>query len=818
VKVSLEWVSDYVELPEGVPPAELARNLTLKTVEVEEVIDPGAALEHVVTGVIEAVEPLGHSDRTALTCRISDDRVVTLVSALRGLAPGKRVAVALCGARLQTGRGELEPVSDVTISGRLSEGVICTPAQLGLQRLFGHADPAQAMDLAETHAAPGIPLAEAIGYRDSVLEIDNKSLTNRPDLWGHYGIAREFAAIYDLSLRPLEAAEPAAAAPTSGTAGLVGDLDSAVCQRFSIVEFSTQAGSAPSPLWLRSRLARIDQASIGLSVDLSNYVMFTTGQPTHIYDADKVTYPISARAALEPGTLELLDGTPVDLAAGMPIIVDAAGPIALAGVMGGANSVVDEGTRRYLLEAATFRPRPVRLSSQRVGLRTEASARFEKALDTQRVDVAIGLFWHLLCRSAPDTVASASQDVVTDATQPAEVTVSFRFLARRIGTAIDDKEIGQTLHALGFLLHGEEDALFITAPTWRSTGDISLPEDIVEEVARVHGYDNLTAADLSITLRPSRSLSARPTERVVRETLAARAGMREVITYPWVSDAMLAATGLRKDETVRFDGAPSPDQDSLRPSLMPNLVEAAARNLHNLAQVAIFEVGTVFLAEAWVPYGDGFEPMPPQHRMLAGIRTGNEGAVLFRQTKGILEQLSLDGQLTAIEFLEVSPGTDVSLAPWADASARVAITAYGVVIGTLGLLTRRVRRLSGLSAAQAACFELDLGSLKPHLSRQNVFEPLPELPEAEFDLSVVVADATPWTRIAAIAAKADPLVHQVTFGGEFRGSWVPGGHRSLTLHITLRPVGATLTSDTIGASRSRVIAALADQADAHLRA
>ena len=613
MKVSLEWVSDYVDMPDDVPPAELARELTLKTVEVEDVTYPGAALEHVVTSVIESSEPLGHSGRTVLKCRIGDDRVVSVVTSLPGLTPGKRVAVALAGARLQTAPNGCATVSSATISGRLSEGVICTPAQLGLQRLFAKADPSAALDLADADKPAGTPLAEVLGYDDAIFEIDNKSLTNRPDLWGHYGIARELATIYGLPLRPLEAALPSGTAPASGATRLVGDLDPAVCQRFAAIEFTTEAGSGPSPLWLRSRLARVDQASVALCVDISNYVMFTTGQPMHTYDANKVTFPLSARTAPEPTTLELLDGMAAEIASGMPIIVDATGPVALAGVMGAANSAVSADTRRYLLEVATFRPRPVRLSSQQIGLRTEASARYEKALDTQRVDAATGLFWHMLRQAAPDAMTSAMQDVVVDETQPVEVTVKLGFLADRIGTTLDEKEIGQTLGALGFGLNLDGDVLEVSAPTWRSTGDISLPEDIVEEVARIHGYDNLPAAELSITLLPSRALAARPTERVVRETLATRAGLCEVVTYPWVSDAMLTAAGWEKDKTVRFDGAPSPDQDSLRPSLVPNLVEAAARNLHHVGKVAIFEVGTVFRGGHGFPTEMASNPCPPNY-------------------------------------------------------------------------------------------------------------------------------------------------------------------------------------------------------------
>lgn len=818
MKISLEWISDYVDLPAGLAPDEVARELTLKTVEVEDVTYPDAGLANVVIGVIEAVEPFGSQRQAAVICRIGGDAVVPIVTTARGLSPGMSVAVALPGARLATGPDELVEVSARTISGRPSEGVICTPSQLGLQRLLGSADLASVIDLSGLDVSAGLPLAQVLGFNDAILEVDNKSLTNRPDLWGHYGIAREVAAIYNLALRPLPSATLASPASVPQ---LIGEVDGQVCQQFTAIAFETASEATAAPLWLRSRLARVGQASVNLCVDLSNYVMYATGQPTHVYDADRVGLPLSARSATGHARLGLVDGSAVDITTGTPVISDPTGPVAVAGVMGGAASAVRPGSCRYVLESATFRPRVVRVSAQRLGLRTEASVRYEKGIDTQRSEAAVGLFLHLLGQAAPDAKLTAAQSVSMEETERARITVGLDFLASRIGTALDPGEITRTLAALGFEVGSDDGLLRLEAPTWRSTGDVSLPEDIVEEAARIHGYDNLPTAQLVVALRPARALAARQADRTAREVLAFRAQLREVVTHPWVSDSMLAAVGWDKAATVKFDGAPAPDQDSLRPSLVPNLIEAAARNLRYTATgVGIFEIGTVFLAGPLTAWGEGSEPMPAQPLMLAGLLLDSDGEILFRSAKGILELLSRAGQLATLGFApETSADTfGEGCARWGDPSARAAITADGKVIGTLGLLTRRCKRLSGLDAVQAACFELDLRQVAARTSRDNTFEPLPELPEADFDLSVVAADQVSWSHIAAIAMQADPLVHRVDFSGEFRGSWVPEGYRSLTLRVTLRPKGATLNSELIAGSRERVLAALASQADAHPRA
>jgi phenylalanyl-tRNA synthetase beta chain len=493
------------------------------------------------------------------------------------------------------------------------------------------------------------------------------------------------------------------------------------------------------------------------------------------------------------------------------VIVDAAEPVGVAGVMGGASSAIRPDSSTFALEVACFRPQPIRRGSQAMGVRTEASARFEKGLDTQRVDLGLDLFLYLLTETAPDCVVEGVQDVDVDPTQPLEIDVDLDFLANRIGTRLDLGEIHRILRGLGFTTVDKDTTLRVGVPTWRATGDVSLPNDIVEEVARVHGYDDLPVAPLSAELRPVRDLAGRPVERIVREQLALRGGLQEVVTYPWASDAMLAAAGVDKQGLVRFEGAPAPDRDALRPSLIPNLLEAVAANLRWYPSFQLYEVGTVFPPGPSTPYHGRFEPMPPQTTMLAAALVGADGVRLFRQAKGVLELLRRYGHLVD---LQVGAG---ETAPWADASARAAIIADGAVIGTVGLLTGRAKRLAGITADQVACLELDLAGLTARPSRDNLYQALPDLPEAEFDLSVVVADGVPWRTIADIARGSHALVHRVAFVDEFRGGWVPEGHRSLTLRVTLRPTEATLDAESINAARTVVLDTLREGTGAYLR-
>jgi phenylalanyl-tRNA synthetase beta chain len=628
---------------------------------------------------------------------------------------------------------------------------------------------------------------------DVIFEIDNKSLTNRPDLWCHYGIARELATIYGLPLKPL----PTAPRPPTAE-GLIGTVDATLCQRFAAVEFAVDATPA-TPAHIRRRLERIGEASVGLCVDLSNYVMFTVGQPTHVYDADHAKLPLSAETLDVDETLEPLTGQRVPLTGPTGLVHGEGQILAIAGVIGGLSCAVTPTSRRFVLEAATFRPRPIRAASQRLGLRTEASARFEKGLDTQRVDAAIDLFLHLLGQAAPQASVTSMQDVTLEPTVAAPIVVDRDFLDRRIGQRLDDAEIQATLGGLGFATIVDPSTVRTTAPTARSTGDVSLPHDVVEEVARIHGYDRLPIARTSVALVSARSLNRRPLSRVVREQLATRAGLQEVVTYPWTADALLAAVGFSKDDTARFQGAPAPDRDSLRPSLIPNLLEAVAGNLRYSTSFGIFEVGTVFAGGVRVPYNGVHEPMPPMGTRLALALVDADGAEAFRRAKGVLDMLRRHCHLTGLVL-----AGDSDLA-WADRSARLALHAADIQVGTLALLTPKTRRLAGIDTVQVACAELDLAGLSRHPSRENRFEPLPELPEGDFDLSVVVADDTKWSAIEATTRRAHDLVTAVAYIEEYRGTWVPDGYRSLTLRITLRPKDATLTSDVIGTVRGDVL-------------
>ena len=640
--------------------------------------------------------------------------------------------------------------------------------------------------------------ATAVG-EDTVFEIDNKSLTNRPDLWGHYGIARELAAIYKLPLRPPAPQLSSLFSNRPPTEPLVGSTDPE-CRRFTATRFSNVRATA-SPPWLRDRLARVGQNSVNLWVDLTNYVMLDTGQPLHAYDAAKITLPLGTRMARAGEKTALLNGETCELGEGILTIVDARTIVGVAGVMGGLESSITAGTTAIVLECANFEPLTVRRASRRLNLRTDASSRFEKGIDTPRIDVAVRRFIGLVRELQPDAVVEAVADVCSAPTETGRVTTSLDYLQGRLGAALEPDDVVRGLETLGFDVEMRGREIDVTVPTWRATGDVSGPHDLLEEIARLKGYDNFAFVPAEVQL-VRKTLDARAQfERRLRDLLTLSGGMYEVVTYPWAKREFLDAAGVDASRAPKLHAAPAPDQDTVRPSLIPNLLEAVAQNLGFFDTFRIFELGRVF--PGGTTAGDHpDEQLPVQPRHLAGALAGPDAAALFREAQGLLELLP-----------RVTHGAPMTMQAaggpaWADATARIALAGPGGPVGTLAVVTKRARRLAGIKRGELVMFELDLDALAPLPSRTNRFDPIANHPQAEVDISLLFDAAAPWEAIAAGAASAGEEVREVVFVDDYRGKGVPGGRKSITLRLRIGVPGRTLRSEEINAIGDRARAAL----------
>lgn len=795
MRISIDWLRDYVDLPADRDPQALAHDLTMATVEVEQVIDLAAPLAHVIVARVEAVEPHPHADQLRI-CRMHDGR--TVVSGGSNLAPGMKVALALPGAICRGRNGEPFTIGESTIRGVASSGMICSAGELVLGDLFP--TPGKAIiDLSALDARPGAPLAQAIGFDDVVFEIDNKSLTNRPDLWGHYGIAREMAALYGLELRALPAFHP-----PSDDGGLAVHIERPdQCFRYTATRVEG-VRAMPAPLWMQSRLVRVGQRPINLLVDLTNYVMMAVGQPSHAFDARDIAGHIDVRAARAGERIALLDRTELSLDASELLIAEGDRPLALAGVMGGELGVRDDTTELWL-EVATFDPVSVRRTARRHGLRTESSMRFEKGLDADRVVVALGLFQRLFAELLPESRMTAHVDAYPAPARTVAVEVPVSFLHRRLGVELPVDEIRGLLGRLGFRTAGEE-RLTVEVPSWRATGDVSLPEDIVEEVARLYGYERLGFSPPVVELVAPVIQPRRRMERRIKEYLAFRCGLQEVVTYPWVESRLLDAAGIDPAATVGLAHPPAPDM-RLACSLVPQLLGVVAANLRFANTFAIYELNRVFLPVT----GDGPEGLPAQPRRLAAAWVGADAGELFYRAKGALEGLARGVQIEALDFGRQGH------APWADPAASLSITTVGRSVGHLAVLSARAKRKAGIRHAEVVVAELDVDALEPHASRENRFTPLPAYPQVDFDLSLVVPRSVEWALVRDVVQAFDEPVQDVCFVAEYTGAQVPEGCKSLTLRLRLGRDDRTLVRTEIDRTVEAVVEALAKRVGAQLR-
>ncbi|HXT71317.1 MAG TPA: phenylalanine--tRNA ligase subunit beta [Vicinamibacterales bacterium] len=771
MKISLEWIGDYVDLPADRTPAEMAHDLTMTTVEVEGVERLDEELGSLVAGKVT------RRDGLQITLDVGSAGMPVTVSAREPIADGAMVAVSLA-----------------------PEARLVAPADIGLAELLAGQSARAPLSLAGFDCKPGDSVAPLLGWTDVVFEIDNKSVTHRPDLWGHYGLARELGAIYRRPLKPL-GGSPRNIPP--GT--LFGELDPVVCRRFTAAMIG---GITPgeAPLWMRSRLWRVGQRPRNFFADLTNYVMLATGQPCHAYDAAKLSLPLSVRRAASGEKFDSLDGTTSVLTQSDFVVADTQGAVALAGVIGGAGSAISQSTENVLLEMASFDPVIVRKMAASTGLRTETSSRFEKGIATQRIDETRRLLFDIVQQVHPTATFTADDDRHIKDTVPGVIRADADYLCGRIGKDLSVAELSEPLERLGFKVKAHDRTLTVDVPDWRSTGDVSGPHDLVEEIARLHGYENFAFQPPVVRLHRTVRDYAAGTERRIKEFLAFTCGLQEVVNYPWIEDRYVNAGGNPAlGEPLRLSAPPAPDQSTLRTSLIPGLLKAVAINLGWSADVRVFEAGVLYTAAGFAPLDDNRERLPAQRRAVAAALAGSDPTALFREAKGIVEAL---GRRAHVEAVRVEPIGTASgeAAPWADVSATALITSGAASVGSLGLLNGRASREAGVKRGYVALFEIDLDRLKPLASRSNTFKRLPVVPPFDIDVTLVYPDAVTWETIARMVVDVDPLIAEVQFVNEYRGDKIPKGHRSLSLRARLQ-ADRTLTGEEASAVSAAIMAA-----------
>ncbi len=811
MKLSLSWIKDYVSLPDDTDLKKLAYDLTMDTVEVEDVEYIGRRFENMLVGVIKEVNPHPDADKLRVCIvDIGDGEDKTIVCGGSNLAVGMRVAVSVPGAVVRWhGEGEPVVIKKSKLRGVESYGMICASSEIGLGDLFPAAEEAEILDLSAFEVPAGTGIAEALGLDDVLLEIDNKSMTNRPDLWGHYGIAREIAALYKL---PLKKFEPADIDVSSDFTVEIRDTER--CPRYIGVEMDG-VEVKPSPFEMQSRIWRVGMRPINALVDITNYVMLATGNPTHAFDADNIQDHIRVRRAEKAEKLLLLNGKELELSEDDLVIADGEGAVALAGVMGGAKDSILPKTTRVILEVANFESTGIRRTALRYDNRTEASSRYEKAVDPERCDQALALSMKYFKELYPELKVTGYCDKYEKKLERAQIDVNLSWLAKRLGKDLTHDEIREKLEILGFDVAIDGDNMHVIAPTWRSTGDISIKDDVMEEVARMYGYDNFEATSFTTSFEGAINQKDISLVRNIKEYLAIRCGMQEVYTYPWMNDIFVNAVIQDTKGVLKLSTPPAPDLSFLRSTLLPNLCEAVVKNERYFNDFSIFEEAQVFFDEDYTSPYDASELLPKQRRNIAAafassVKSLNE---MFREVKGVLEYMPRYTHMEGFSFRKEEKPV------WADNVVWQNIFVGDVKVGDMGLLDKKVSMECGIKNLSVMLFEIDSTLLRPLISRTNRFTHLAEYPETDYDISMLFDSSDSWDEIRDVIVKKDSgLIKNASFVDEYRGKQIPAGKKSVTIRLTIGSKEKTLTSEEIEKAANSVMKQLEKRLGAELRA
>ena len=811
MKVSLNWIRDYVQLPADADLKRLAYDLTMSTVEVEDAVELAKQFEHMAVGVINAVEQHPNADKLKVCRTDIGGEVKDIVCGGTNLRTGMKVAVALPGAMCRWhGEGEPVEIKQSKLRGVESYGMICGAAEIGLADLFPTKEEAHILDLSDFDAPAGTPLADALDLNDIILEIDNKSMTNRPDLWGHYGIAREIAALYDLPMK----AFPRFDRGVENTAGFrVTVEDTERCPRYLSAQIEGLSVK-PAPYEMQSRIWRVGMRPINALVDITNYVMLATGQPTHAFDSDHIAGHIIVRRAGEGEKLLLLNGKELALTADDLVIADDAGVVGLAGVMGGAKDSILPETDKVILEVANFDAKGIRRTALRYDNRTEASARYEKAIDPERCDQAFDLSMQLLSQLYPEMKVTGLVDEYPTHLKQAEIDVALSWLERRLGKRLPPEEIRHKLELLGYTVSFEGDNMHLVVPTWRSTGDVSIQADIMEEVARMYGYENFEAEPITTTFDGAINQLDKDLERRIKEYLAIRCGMQEIFTYPWMDEQFVNAVLQSTEGILSLSTPPSPAERFVRSSLLPNLCKAVVKNERYFNDFAIFETAQVFRDENYTAPYDAREKLPSQRKNVAGAfaSTDKDITALFRRVKGVVEMMARYVHMETLTFRQEEKPV------WADNVVWLNIYRGEEKVGDLALLAKKVSMACGIKNLNVMLFQLDQDSLVPLKSRTNTFTHIAEYPMTDYDISLLLDGSVQWKDVVqTVSGIKSELLHGVSFVDEYRGKQVPAGKKSLTLRLSIGSKEKTLTSAEIEEVAAGVLRKIAKRFGAELR-
>lgn len=793
--VSLNWLKQYVNT-QNLSNEDLAERITRSGIEVDAIIDRASGIQNVVVGYVESKEKHPEADRlNVCQVNVGEDGIQQIVCGAPNVAAGQKVIVARPGAKLPGGI----KIKKSKLRGQESNGMICSLQELGIEGRVVPKAYAEGIYVLPEDAEVGSDALVYLGLRDTVLEL---GLTpNRSDALSMLGVAYEVAAILSEDVNVPEVSYTPSTEKAADVLKLrVDAIDANPMYAAKVIKNITVK---ESPMWLQERLMAAGVRPHNNVVDITNYVLMEYGQPLHAFDYDKLaTGEIVVRYAQDGETMTTLDDQERTLKANNLVITNGQTAQAIAGVMGGAESEVSETTTTVVLESAYFNPLSVRQTSKEVGLRSDSSARFEKGVDPNRVLAAAERAAQLLAELAGGEVLEGTVLVDELDKAPARVIVSPDFINNRLGMKISLEEMLDILKRLKFDVEAANGVLIIDAPTRRQ--DIKIEEDIVEEIARLYGYDEIPTT-LPASNVPGRLSSYQAARRTVRNHLEG-IGLYQAVTYSLTSAALSQKFALQAEDTTRLLMPMSEERSTLRQSLIPHLLEAAAYNVaRSQDDVALYEIGSVFL-------GQTAEELPREVEHVAAVVTGKwvdhawqgeKKAVDFFVLKGIIE--SLFEKLGLTERVTYVAAQMDGLHPGRTA----AVMLDGEQVGIIGGLHPQEQK--ALDLKDTYIVEMNLAAILAAQTDVLTYKAVPRFPAMTRDVALVLNSDTAAGDIVTIIQKAGTkLLKDVAVFDVYEGDKMEAGKKSVAFSLTFFDPERTLTVDEVEAAYNKVVAALAE--------
>lgn len=752
---------------------------------------------HIVIGKVINVVKHPNADRLNVVTVDVGEKELQIVCGGQNLVAGMSVAVALAGAVTTSKDGEKMEIAKVTIRGVESNGMICAEEEIGLPVMTPQngvciADMGLILKKMKLPAAPaGTQLFEALNTVDIIFDIDNKSLTHRPDLWSHYGMAREFAAILGSKLKPLSIKVK----NSEGGPRVKIECPPQLASRF-ISGIITGIKVGPSPKWMQQRLTAAGMRPINNIVDITNYVMLELGHPLHAFDRRVVGNDTFVIRTAKPGeVLETLDHKKRTLHPDDMLVTNGETALGLAGIMGGLDSEIKDDTTEIILEVARWNPITLRKTSQRHGLRSDAAARFEKSLDPEYTGFAFQRACQLILKicKGSQLFAGPETDVYPERAKMPEVLLHVDRINKKIGTSLTEKEVAHYLKSLQFEVKREsKGVLRVTVPTFRATKDVSMEDDLIEEVARMYGYEKLAPVLPHLPIKLPTVNVERALKHEIRAILSSKLGFNESIHYSFYGAEEISMFKLPQGLHMEIENPLSVDQTYMRISMLPHLLKATLKNLTHRPKVMQYEIGRTYIKRSTY--------FPLEQKFITGVVAELKGVGTFYDVLGTVKTFLHEFRAKHISIKE-----STTPPPYAHPKACADIYSGDVLVATIYEVHPEIMRALGSNNAEASAFEINYTHLVAAGQNPAEYHPISKFPGIEIDVSVLVHQHTQVGQIEQLIESAnDGLISGIRLVDIFMDKNLGEDKKSLTYRVLLQSNDRTLTDEEMRTVQQKI--------------